>query len=433
MTWAFDILLAGMLGLAGCLTLLPLGAWLRWRRRPGPRRIVYLGTGRIAQVFPRNGVNLFLERECSDFGGYFEQMWNVHFPAGARGALSLTPRHHLIDVDFAVSPGVSRFRAASMAWREIRFLLWLLPFLVGNRATVVTATNPYLQGLNAALAGRLLGLPYAVIITRDYDWDWTVLGKQAFGSIYPTRRLERAIGRWVLRHANLVLADREYYRQFAIRNGAAANRAIATRILADGAYAAAVSAPADVRQRYGLGAGPLLCYVGRLDADKFPLDLVECLGLVQRHVPDVVLACAGTGAMTEQMRQRAAELGVAEHLKLLGVLDLADLPALLATSNVFVAPHTGYTLIEAGLTGVPVVTYDYDFHAEIVEDGQTGYLAPLRDVAALADRVCRVLADPVAARAIGGRLRSQLLRDHSLDAVVPLYRQAYDQVLGPAA
>ena len=188
----------------------------------------------------------------------------------------------------------------------------------------------------------------------------------------------------------------------------------------------------DVRTRYGLGNGPLLSYVGRLDADKFPLDLVECLGLVQRRVPDVVLACAGTGALAEQMRRRAGELGVAERLRLLGALDLADLPALLAASTVFVAPHTGYTLIEAGLTGVPIVTYDYDFHAEIVADGQTGYLAPLRDVAALADRVCRLLADPAAARAMGARLRSELLREHSLEAVVPLYRQAYDQALGPS-
>ena len=76
------------------------------------------------------------------------------------------------------------------------------------------------------------------------------------------------------------------------------------------------------------------------------------------------------------------------------------------------------------------MTYDYDFHAEIVEDGKTGYLAPLRDVATLADRVSRLLADPVAARAMGARLRSQLLHEHSLEAVVPLYRQAYDQVLG---
>ena len=84
----------------GSAMLLGLAIVLRMVRRHGPRRIVYLGTGQIAQVFPRNGVNLFLERECSDFGGYFEQMWNVHFPAGTRGKLDLTPRHHLIDVDF---------------------------------------------------------------------------------------------------------------------------------------------------------------------------------------------------------------------------------------------------------------------------------------------------------------------------------------------
>ena len=90
---------------------------------------------------------------------------------------------------------------------------------------------------------------------------------------------------------------------------------------------------------------------------------------------------------------------------------------------------TGYTLIEAGLTGVPIVTYDYDFHAEIVQDGKTGYLAPLRDVAALADRVCRLLADPAAAREMGARLRAQLLREHSLEAVVAMYRRAYETVL----
>jgi phosphatidylinositol alpha-1,6-mannosyltransferase len=93
----------------------------------------------------------------------------------------------------------------------------------------------------------------------------------------------------------------------------------------------------------------------------------------------------------------------------------------------------GYTLIEAGLSGTPIVTYDYDFHGEIIRDGETGYLAPLRDVAALADRVCQLLADPSSARAMGLRLRQQLLREHSLEAVVPLYRKAYDLVLEPSA
>jgi glycosyltransferase involved in cell wall biosynthesis len=399
------------------------------RKRGGPRRIVYLGTGQIAQVFPRNGVNLFLERECSDFGGYFEQLWNVHFPAGTRGRLDLTPRHHLVDVDFCL-PGDARatLRASSLAWREVRFLLWLLPFLVRARVSILTATNPYLQGLNAALASRLLGLPYAVIITRDYDWDWSVLGKQAFGSVYPSRRLERAVGRWVLRRADLVLADRQYYRDFAVRNGAAPDKAVVTRVLADSAFVTPRADPA-LRQRYALHAGPLLTYVGRLDPDKFPLDLVDCLGRVQQCFPDVQLACAGSGALADAMRERADQLGVQSNLRLLGTLPLEDLPSLLASSDAVVAAHMGYTLIEAGLTGVPIVTYDYDFHGEIVSDGETGYLAPLRDVSGLAERVCRVLEDPRAARATGARLRAKLLREHSLEAVVPLYRQAYARVL----
>jgi glycosyltransferase involved in cell wall biosynthesis len=423
-----DLLLGALVAGLASVLLVAVAVLARVVRRRGPRRIVYLGTGRIAQVFPRNGVNLFLERECSDFAGYFEQMWNVHFPAGGRDSLDLTSRHHLIDVDFRLPAALGGLRLTATIWREMRFLLWLLPFLARCRASVVTATNPYLQGLNAALASRLLGLPYAVIITRDYDWDWTVLRKQAFGSVYPSRRLERAIGRWVLRHADLVLADREYYRQFAVRNGAAPTRSVATRVLADTAYALAQPSSV-VRDRYGLGPGPLIGYVGRLDADKFPLDLVECLGLVARQFPNVVLACAGTGALTAQMQERADDLDVGDKLRLLGALDLADLPALIASCAVFVAPHMGYTLVEAGLTGVPIVTYDYDFHSEIVTDGETGYLAPLRDVTALAERVCRLLGDPASARAMGSRLRARLLAEHSLAAVVPLYRQAYDQVL----
>jgi len=249
--------------------------------------------------------------------------------------------------------------------------------------------------------------------------------------VYPSRQIERAVGRRVLRHADLVLADREYYRDFAVRSGASPNHAVATRVLADSAFACAAQRE-DIRQRYALGAGPLLTYVGRLDPDKFPLDLVECLALVHRRHPQAVLACAGTGTLTSEMQQRAAGLGLLEHLRLLGSLPLEDLASLLVASDLVVAPHMGYTLVEAGLTGVPIVTYDYDFHAEIIVDGETGYLASLRDAPALAERVCAVLDDPTHARAVGQRLRQRLLREHTLEAVVPLYRQAYDLVLGGA-
>ena len=85
---------------------------------------------------------------------------------------------------------------------------------------------------------------------------------------------------------------------------------------------------------------------------------------------------------------------MAGNLKLLGSVDLADLPALIASSDAFVAPHMGYTLIEAGLTGVPIVSYDYDFHSEIVEDGNGLSRATARRDGAGRARVRVLLADP---------------------------------------
>jgi hypothetical protein len=46
--------------------------------------------------------------------------------------------------------------------------------------------------------------------------------------------------------------------------------------------------------------------------------------------------------------------------------------------------------------------------------------------------VCRLLAEPELGRAMGARLRATLLTDHSLEAVVPLYRAAYDMALASA-
>ncbi len=427
---ALDLALAVLV--LGLGTLLVLPSAIAARLTTGPRgvrrRILYLGTGQIAQVFPRNGVNLFLERECSDFDGYFEQMWNVHFPAGDRGALDLSPRHHLLDFDVPVPRPVGQLKRTSMALREVAFLRWIIPFARRQGISVVTATNPYLQGVNAAVVGGTLGIPYAVIVTRDYDWDWQTLRKQAFPSVFPSRAIEKRVERSVFGRASLVLADRAFYRDYAVRNGAVPARAVATRVLADTAYACAERSRG-TRTAFGLSDDPLLVYVGRLDPDKLVMDLVEVLARVRRRFPSTQLACAGTGALADAMRDRARELGIGDGLRLLGTLPLTQLPGLLASADVVVAAHMGYTLIEAGLTGAPIATYEYDYHGEILRDGETGFLAPLGDVDALADRVSAVLADPAMGAAVGARVRRRLLRDHSLQAVVPLYQRAYDRAL----
>lgn len=425
-----DLALSAVAGLGGLALLIPLAIGLRLTRRPQPtRRIAYFGTGRIEQVFPRNGLNLFLERECSDFDGYFEHMWNVHFPAGGRRSLDLTPRHHLVDFDLPLGGGFRGLRLTPLVLREVSFLAWALIFAWRRHVSLIEATNPYLQGLNAALVSRALGIPYAILITSDYDWFWSTLGQQAFPTLFPSRAAEKQVEQWVLRHASLVIADREYYRQYAVRNGASPERAVATRVLADSAYGSVVGYQA-AAARSERQSGPLLVYVGRLEPEKRPMGLLDCLAAVRQRFPRVKLVCAGTGSLEGAMRQRAAELGVTESLDIPGNLPVEALAALVASADVVVAGHMGYTLVEAGTVGVPIATYDYDWHAEILDDGVTGLLVPLEDPEALAARVCSVLADPGLGAATGARPRRRLVEEHSRAAVVPMYQAAYDRVLG---
>jgi len=72
----------------------------------------------------------------------------------------------------------------------------------------------------------------------------------------------------------------------------------------------------DLRERYSLGGGLLLTYVGRLDPAKYPLDLLECLCSVHRRCPEAVLACAGSGSQIAEMQQQIRSRFYTDELQL---------------------------------------------------------------------------------------------------------------------
>ncbi len=79
-------------------------------------------------------------------------------------------------------------------------------------------------------------------------------------------------------------------------------------------------------------------------------------------------------------------------------------------SHVVLAPSLGEALgnsvVEAQLSGRPVVATAVGGHLESVSEGMTGVLVPPRDAAATADAVDALLADESRRRTIGQRARS---------------------------
>jgi glycosyltransferase involved in cell wall biosynthesis len=177
------------------------------------------------------------------------------------------------------------------------------------------------------------------------------------------------------------------------------------------------------------GGRPVILLPGRMTRWKGQGVLVEALARLPGAV--AVLAGGGNPRLAEELRARAAALGVAERLRLLGHVE--DLPSALLAADVVLHASTdaeafGRTVIEAQAMGRPVIAADLGGPRETVEEGVTGWRVMPGDAALLAAALGRVLAMPAAEReAVGARARDAVLRNHTTArmqaATVAVYRE----------
>jgi glycosyltransferase involved in cell wall biosynthesis len=174
----------------------------------------------------------------------------------------------------------------------------------------------------------------------------------------------------------------------------------------------AVDPPAPRRSPTGQRA----TFVGALQERKGVGALVEAAALVLRRHPAATFSIVGPDAgCLASVRERISQLGLEKQVCWLGERD--DVGQILEESNVFVLPAIADPLplvvLEAMQAGVPVVATASGGCEEMVIDGETGYLVPIGDVAALADRLCRLLANPTAAAEMGVNGRRRFLNHFS--------------------
>ena len=89
----------------------------------------------------------------------------------------------------------------------------------------------------------------------------------------------------------------------------------------------------------------------------------------------------------------------------------------------------GITPLEAMACGTPVVGSNVGGIKYTVRDGETGFLVPPRDAAALADRLARLLSDPELLAAFGANGLARVRRAFTWRHVANGLSDVYDEVL----
>ncbi len=186
----------------------------------------------------------------------------------------------------------------------------------------------------------------------------------------------------------------------------------------------------EARAAFGLPAGvPLIGSVARLH----PLKQLDAAIAVLVRRPALHFAIAGQGPDEDRLRARAAELGVAGRVHMIGDMPPQKVGLFLAALNVFVFPSTaetfGLAAVEAAQAGIPVVANDLPVLREVLTvDGQPCALfadaANVEDFGAKIDIVFGDHRQAASMASLGRKLAARYSVAGMVDAYAGLIRQS---------
>ncbi len=195
--------------------------------------------------------------------------------------------------------------------------------------------------------------------------------------------------------------------------------------------AAAPSVRQEVRSALGFGDGDVVIgTVGRLSPEKGQDTLIRAAASLVRKGLDVRLVLVGDGPERQQLETLAETEGIAANVTFAGVRQ--DVPRLLRGFDIFALTSTSEgmpgVLIEAGISGLPSVSFDVGGVTEVVNDS-TGLVVPAGDFDGLVQGLEALATRADWRRQMGERARTWCRGRFDLEVAAGQFLQVFNQLL----
>ncbi len=286
--------------------------------------------------------------------------------------------------------------------------------IVGSKVDIVTSMNWYWpQAYHAYLARRLKR--------------FTLVGIPLFHTAQAW--CERAIYDRMLASCDAVVVNTSHEGEFTERRGArrveVAGVGIDPRGFED-------RNGRELRARYGLESFPVVGFVGRQDAKKGVVKLIESMPRVWQWNPEVRVVLAGPRpphekaledvfkTLTASQRERIIHIGVFEEKDKGSLFEAFDVFALLSKEESF-----GIAYLEAWACGKPVIGSRIGPTQCVIDEGVDGLLANPDDPQDIATAVIKLLSNSDARKRMGRSGQAKTMANYTWDKVTDRVENLY--------
>ena len=171
---------------------------------------------------------------------------------------------------------------------------------------------------------------------------------------------------------------------------------------------------------------------GTLIPRKRPMDLMEAAHRVLEKNPRTVFVFAGDGPLRPALFSYSHSRGFDDRVRFLGTISHDEMPVLYNVADVVAMTSETEGLsrvyLEAMACGRPLLASDIASARELIEDGRNGFLFPLSDCHALAEKINMLLGDGPLRCRVGPRARASV-RARMPERAVTMYLKEFDELL----
>lgn len=173
--------------------------------------------------------------------------------------------------------------------------------------------------------------------------------------------------------------------------------------------------------------------VARIDPMKDHKTFLKAARIVHKEYPEAVFLIVGGGAplLMDELRRLTKGLGIEENVIFTGMRD--DVPELLQIIDIVCSSSYGEgfsnSIAEAMAAGKPVVATDVGDMAEVVKDGECGYIVPAKHPEEFAKRIIELLSDEEMRKTMGAKGRERIEKSYSIESMVKKTEQVYQALL----
>jgi glycosyltransferase involved in cell wall biosynthesis len=263
---------------------------------------------------------------------------------------------------------------------------------------LVRAEDPRLNGLYGLFFSRILRKPLVVGVWGNPGRLRELNQAPNMPRLFPTMKSEERVEGFVLNRADIVLAQNQENLNYALNVGVNPEKTQFTQLGVgiDKSH----FLPRELRQNvksdfevWGAINPTVLICISRLEVSKMvDHSILACKTLRDAGV-DFKLILVGDGRESNSLRSLAQKEELADQVIFAGNRSQAWIAGALNLVDINVAPLCGRSLLEASLGGLPAVSYDVDWHSEIVISGSTGYLVPNLDYSEMGKAILVLCSD----------------------------------------